>query len=88
MSQEAINRATDVKRKREKELMSKLNVVAVGVGFRQRGGVSTNEVSIVVSVRKKLPQSQLKPGDVIPASIDGVPVDVIETGEIRALGSR
>jgi hypothetical protein len=29
--------------------------------------------------------SDLKPGDQIPASLEGVPVDVVETGPIRAL---
>ncbi len=84
MSQDAVQRATEVKRRHEKELMRKPNVVAVGVGFRQRGGMRTDEVCIVVSVKQKLPASQMKPGDVIPSLIEGVPVDVIETGEIRA----
>lgn len=85
MSQEAIDRATEVKRKREKELMRKPNVVGVGIGFRTRGGQRAEEVCIVVSVKKKMPASQLSRDDLIPMSIDGVPVDVIETGEIRAL---
>ncbi len=85
MTQEAVKRATEVKRKREKELMRKPNVVGVGVGFRTRGGKRADEVCIVVSVKRKLPASQLKGDDLIPLSIDGVPVDVIETGEIRAL---
>ena len=84
MSQTAVQRVTEVKRRHEKELMRKPNVVAAGVGFRTRGGVRTDEVSIVVSVKKKVPLSQLKPDDAIPSSIDGVPVDVVETGEIRA----
>ena len=88
MSQETIQRATEVKRRHEKELMRKPNVVAVGVGFRMRGGARTDEVCIVVSVKSKLPASQLKRQDVIPSAIDGVPVDVVETGEIRAFGGR
>lgn len=85
MSQDAIQRTTEVKRRREKDLMRKPNVVAVGVGFRTRGGVRTGEVCIVVSVKAKVPASQLKRDEMIPTSIDGVPVDVVETGEIRAL---
>ena len=85
MSRDAVQRATEVKRRREKELMRKPNVVAVGVGFRTRGGHRTDEVCIVVSVKTKVPASQLGSGDVIPSSIEGVPVDVVETGEIRAL---
>jgi hypothetical protein len=59
--------------------------VAVGIGYRTKGGQRTQEVAIVVSVSKKVPASELKPADLIPASIEGVPVDVVETGEIRAL---
>jgi len=85
MSEDAIQRAMEVKRRHEKQLMRKLNVVAVGVGLRQRGGAPTREVCIVVSVKKKLHPSQLRPVDRIPPSIEGVPIDVVETGEIRAL---
>jgi hypothetical protein len=85
MSQDAIQRATEVKRRHENELMRKPNVVGVGIGYRTRGGVRTEEVCIVVSVKTKVPESQLKRGELIPASLDGVPVDVVETGEIRAL---
>ena len=84
MSEQAIQHAQEVKRRHESELMRKPNVVAVGVGFQKRGGQPTNQVSIVVSVKTKVPPAQLKPEDVIPSSIEGVPVDVVETGEIRA----
>ncbi len=84
MSEQAIQRAQEVKRRREAELMRKANVVGVGIGFRTRGGQRTDEVCIVVSVTKKLPTSELKRSDVLPTSIDGVPIDVIETGVIRA----
>ena len=85
MSDPAIQRALDVKRRHEQELLRKANVVAVGVGFCRRGGVATKEVGIVVSVKNKVPLSELKPRDVLPAQLEDVPVDVVETGEIRAL---
>lgn len=85
MSQDAIQHAMEVKRRHEAELMRKPNVVAVGVGFRTRDGQPTDEVCIVVSVKTRTPASQLNSADAIPASIEGVPVDVVETGEIRAL---
>jgi len=84
VSQSEIERVTEVKRKHEKDLMRLPNVVAVGVGFRTRGGARTGEACIVVSVKAKVPASQLKPGQAIPSSIEGVPVDVVETGEIQA----
>jgi hypothetical protein len=84
MSDQAVKRAQDVKRRHEAELLRKPNVVAVGIGFRTRGGQPTQEVCIVVSVKTKVPAAQLKRGDLLPASIDGVPIDVVETGAIRA----
>ena len=85
MSDQIMQRTIDVKRRHEKELLRKANVVAIGIGYRTRGGQRTQEVSIVVSVRKKVPASKLGPGDLIPASIENVPVDVVETGVIRAI---
>ena len=85
MSDQAMQRALEVKRRHEQELLRKANVVAVGVGYCSRGGVPTKEVCIVVSVKNKVPLSELKPQDVIPAQIENVPLDVVETGEIRAL---
>jgi hypothetical protein len=80
-----MQRALEVKRRHEQEFLRKANVVAVGIGYCRRGGVQTGEVGIVVSVKTKVPRSGLQPRDVIPAQIEGVPVDVVETGEIRAL---
>jgi hypothetical protein len=85
MSDQTIQRTLEVKRRHEQELLRKANVLAVGVGYRTRDGQQTQEVSIVVSVKNKVPASNLKPGDRIPASLEGVPVDVVETGLIRAL---
>jgi hypothetical protein len=85
MSDEAMQHALEVKRRHEQELLRKANVVAVGVGYCNRGGVLTKQVGIVVSVKNKVPLSTLKPKDVIPAKIENVPVDVVETGPIRAL---
>jgi hypothetical protein len=84
--QAAYEKAQAVKRAHEVELMGKANVVGVGVGFRQRGGARTNEVTVVVMVRQKVARAQLSPADVIPTEIEGVPVDVQEVGEIVAHG--
>jgi hypothetical protein len=37
-----------------------------------------------VSVKTKVPAAQLKRGEALPASIEGVPIDVVDTGVIRA----
>ena len=81
---EALTRIREVKRRREAELLRKANVVAVGIGYRQRGGRPTGELCLVVSVRRKVPLEELAPEDRIPPEIDGVPVDVQEVRALRA----
>lgn len=80
--EEAIKRIQEVKQKREKEILSKANVVGVGVGLRQVNGKMTDIPALVVMVTQKKPPHELDPGDLLPDSIDGVPVDVQEVGEI------
>jgi hypothetical protein len=77
-------RALNVKEKHEPELLGKANVLGVGVGFRRRAGRPTGEICLIVMVRRKRPAHELAAGDLIPAEIDGVPVDVHEVGEIKA----
>lgn len=84
MSEQAVQRALDVKRRHEAELLRLPNVVALGVGFRARAGQTTSEVCIVVSVSRKLPPAQLSRQQLVPAALEGVPIDVVETGTIRA----
>jgi hypothetical protein len=74
-----------VKATHEADLMRKANVVGVGIGLRRTGGEMTGEPVIVVSVTRKLPIFQLRPEDVIPRELDGVPVDVQAVGHLRAL---
>ncbi len=80
--QAAFEKARAVKRARENELLSKANVVGVGLGMREKGGVRQDEVVLVVMVKQKMPRSQLAAEDIIPAEIDGVPVDVQEVGTL------
>jgi hypothetical protein len=65
-------------------LMAKAHVVGVGIGFAQRGGIRTEEMSLVVMVDQKLPAEALAPEDIIPGEIEGVKVDVQMVGEIGA----
>lgn len=69
------------------ELLARANVVAVGVGMKTVGGEATNDPAIVCSVTAKRPREALAPGDLVPASVDGVPTDVVRTGPIYALQS-
>jgi hypothetical protein len=74
-----------VKDRYERELMRKKNVLGVGIGLRKKGGVLTDETVLTVMVRHKEPRSVLRPTDVIPTELDGVPVDVQKVGTLRAL---
>jgi hypothetical protein len=82
--QRAFEKAQAVKRTHEQELMSRANVVGVGVGLRRKGGKPQDRVAVIVMVARKVPVSQLAPKDVIPAEIEGVPVDVQEVGQFQA----
>jgi hypothetical protein len=61
------------------------NIVGIGFGAKQVGGraVST-ELAVRVYVRSKLPTSALPSRRVIPRSVDGLPTDVVEVGEVVA----
>ena len=74
----------EVKRQYESLIMGKENVVATGIGFKLAGDTMTNEISIIVSVVKKLPLAQLTEAALVPKSFDGMRTDVIETGLIVA----
>lgn len=80
----ATNRILAVKQVYEDELLSKPNVVGVAIGYRQTGGRTTDTLALVVMVTKKVLQNTLDPEDQIPISLEGIPVDVLEVGEITA----
>jgi hypothetical protein len=81
----AIALAQQAKRQNESRLMRMSNVVAVGIGFKTTDGVQTREISVIVSVVKKLPLIQLPERSRVPRTLGGVQTDVIETGLIFAL---
>jgi hypothetical protein len=85
MSQPEIQLAMSVSERYQSYMMQKANVVGVGVGYREKDGKLSDEVVLVVNVTRKLPSHELLPEDLIPREIEGVPVDVRETGEIRGL---
>ena len=80
--QAALTKAQAVRQAYQEQLMAKANVVGVGVGLRHKDQKRTDEVALVVMVRQKMPKVLLRPEDVLPAEIEGVPVDVKEVGDI------
>jgi hypothetical protein len=73
-----LQKAMEVKHKIASQLMANPNVTGVGVGYKIVKGKRTEEVCIRVYVRKKLPRQELRPEEVLPENIEGIPVDVIE----------
>lgn len=80
------------KKQHHQRLMGKRNVVAVWVGKKKSGGVTTEIDAVIVGVKKKEPLSRLATQDVIPSALQvdskAVPTDVVETGVIKAFQSR
>lgn len=64
------------------------NVVATGVGYKVTESGLTSEPSLICSVSKKIPKSQLSSRDLIPKTIDGIATDVLDSGIIRAFSSQ
>jgi hypothetical protein len=54
------------------------HVNAVGIGSRERNGRPTGEPSIKVFVTRKKPEREVPPEELIPASFEGLPTDVVE----------
>ena len=60
------------------DLKSYPNVSGVGIGFRVVGRERRDEICLRVYVRRKVPESELAPDEILPKTVDGVTVDVIE----------
>ncbi len=80
-----MERILAVKAKYERMLLRKKNVVGLGVGYRERHGEITDQMVLTVMVQQKEQRSRLRSNDLIPPELDGVPVDVKEVGQLRAL---
>lgn len=70
------------------QLMSLANVVGVAIGYKnaQPGAATpTNELAIITLVEVKKPLAALSASQVVPRELDGIPTDVYEVGQLRAL---
>ncbi len=71
-----------VRKRHESRLMQLPNVVGVGTGEKMGKEV------LKVFVTHKVPESSLRPEDIIPNILEGCEVDVEEIGEITAQTSK
>jgi hypothetical protein len=69
-------------------ILAKPNVVGVGTGYKVAKGEKTDQLSVVALVRQKIPKEGLTTEALLPESVAGVSVDVIEVGDLRALQAR
>jgi hypothetical protein len=67
-----------VKQRVEDELLARPEVTAVDISHKITKGKKTDQLAIVVSVKKKKPKGELKADERIPEEIDGIPTDVVE----------
>lgn len=77
-------RLTDVQAKYSDALMTKANVIGVGLGYAQVDGELTDIPAIVVLVEVKVPVNVLQAEDVVPRELEEMRVDVQETGALNA----
>jgi hypothetical protein len=80
--------ARNVLKENKKQLLTRAHVIATGIGYKITEGRKTSDLSMICSVTEKLPVSRLSTKDVVPQTLNGIPLDVIETGPIRAFPSR
>ena len=68
-----------VRKNYEEQLMQLPNVTMVAIGEKAGKDV------IKVYVTHKVPESELRPEDIIPKTLDGYQIDVEESGVVSAL---
>jgi len=67
-----------IKAEAQPQLFRIPGVRAVAIGHKYVAGQNTRQISIIVKVEKKRPRSEVPDSEMIPAQIEGVPVDVVE----------
>ncbi len=90
MTSEVMAQVRQAKGAHTQNLLKRRNVVGVGLGYKVSAGGATDELSLIVSVTRKMPPDVLSQKDMVPQRLNGVRTDVVELGVIRAfdLGPR
>jgi hypothetical protein len=71
----------------KKVLLTKANVVSVGIGYKTSKGKKTDRLSVICLVEQKKPKESLAKKDLIPTQINGIPTDVVQSGIIKAFSN-
>jgi hypothetical protein len=79
-----LSQAMSIKQQNLRHLITRRNVVGVGVGYKETSDGLTDELAVLVNVAQKIPKAQLAESDLVPKMLDGVKTDVVETGRFLA----
>ncbi len=79
-----LNQLLEAQQRFQAELLSKRNVIGVGLGFKDLRGEPTDEMALMALVEQKLPREALRDEDFVPPEMDGAKTDVLEVGTIRS----
>jgi len=82
------NDVSQVKEAQKATILGKDNVVGVGVGYKVVGGQVTSDRCVQVLVNRKISRDGLSSDALVAREVDGVPTDVVQVGELRALVDR
>lgn len=64
--------------KHGQRLRDRKGVIGCSIGYREVDGKRTSELCIKIHVEKKIEREKLRANQLLPKTIDGVPVDVVE----------
>jgi hypothetical protein len=78
-------RYVDLVRKASETLLKIPGVFSVGLGSKLVNGIRTGELAFSILVLEKKPLAMLAPHEVIPAEIEGLPTDVLESQPPRLI---
>ena len=66
---EEIETVRQAKEENRVQLITKSNVIGLGIGLRTRGGKLTDELVLKVYIRSKIPKDMLDAKDLVPSSV-------------------
>lgn len=74
-----------VRARQENKLLAFPNVVGMSEGIKAENGIPTGQNCIIVYVSTKVSREDLPGNGILPASIEGVAIDVVEIGNLGLL---
>lgn len=81
---EQVRRASEAHQRYGEYLMRLPHVTGVAVGYTSKHGQRQPEIGLIVMVDEKLPAAQLAEDELVPRELDGVRVDVQQSGIFSA----